>query len=219
MNRAAEIGPDRFKWWPDWRGECAAIVACGPSVKRDEVERLKDRIHVVAIKESYDLCPWADVVYGCDAAWWIHRKGLAQFGGVKIAHGQQATSQFKGIHRVEISMATDSILTEQPMVIGNGGNSGHQALNLAVQFGATDVILIGYDMGADPNHLHWYGRNKWLNANNPMNSNFNRWLRGFEIANKDLSRLGVSVVNASPISKINCFRMASLEETLNEWGL
>lgn len=216
---AAEEGPGRFSWWPDWRGEVAAIVACGPSVKGENLLLLKDRVHVVAIKESIEVCPWAEVVYGCDAAWWLHRNGLPKFGGIKIAHGQQATSQHKDIRRAEIKINSDALLLEQPMVISNGGNSGHQALNLVAQFGATDIILVGFDMSADPNHLHWYGRNKWNNANNPMGSNFQRWLKGFEIIKKDIDRAGITVINVSQTSTMKSFRKARLPEIMEEWGL
>lgn len=219
MNRAAEIGPLQFKWWPDWRGECVAIVAGGPSVKGMDLSILRDRVHVIAIKTSVDLIPWAEVCYGCDAAWWLDRKGLPKFRGVKIAHGTQATSKYGDIRRVEVKMQTDGLLTEQPMVLGNGGNSGHQALNLAVQFGATDIILIGYDAGADPNHLHWYGRNKWPNASNPAGTNFARWIKGFELARKDLDRMGVTVINASPDTRLKCFCKVPLAEVMAEWGL
>ena len=219
MNRAFELGRERFAWWPDWRGECAAVVACGPSTKKVDLVKLRDRVHVVAIKESVELCPWAEVVYGCDAAWWIHRKGLPEFKGLKIAHGVQATGQFKDLKRTEIEINKDNILVDEPLKICNGGNSGQQAVNVLVQFGVTDIILAGFDMTADPNHLHYYGRNKWLNANNPMGTNFMRWRKGFDIAKKDLDRLGVTVVNVSPDSHLQAFRRVPLEAVMQEWGL
>lgn len=216
-NKAAEIGPQQFDWWPDWRGDCAAIVGSGPSIKGMDLSILRDRIHVIAIKVAVDLCPWAEVCYGCDAPWWVDRKGLPKFDGIKIHHGQPA-SQFPGLHRCEIDITSDNILVEKPMHIGNGGNSGFQAMNLAVQFGATDLVLVGFDCH-ERGGLHWYGRNKWLNANNPAGTNYARWLRGFEVAKKDLSRLGVTVVNASMESEVKCFRRVPLGEIMMEWGL
>ena len=219
MNQAFNIGRKAFPWWPDWQGECVAIVASGPSVNKDKIAKLRDRIHVIAIKENIDLCPWADVVYGCDDAWWLHRNGLPAYKGLKLTHGVRASSEFKMPRVIIENTSLDAILVENPLHIGSGGNSGFQAVNLAVQFGATDLLLIGFDMGADPNHIHWYVRNKWLNANNPMQSNYNRWIRGFDLARKDLDRLEINVVNASPISKLKCFKMAGLDETMKEWGL
>lgn len=219
MNRAAELGPQLHPWWPDWRGECVAIVAGGPSVSRADVEMLKDRIHVIAIKTAVDLCPWADVVYGCDAPWWIDRKGLPKFRGPKLVHGIQAKHLSDDMRFVKIEIGSDRMLVDQPLHIGNGGNSAFQALNLAVQFGAKDIVMLGVDCRADPNKLHWYGRNKWLNANNPLQSNFDRWKKGFDAAKYDLDRLGVTVVNTSNKSDLNSFRKAGLADIMAEWGL
>jgi hypothetical protein len=57
----------------------------GAVAKGQDLGRLKGRAKVVAIKESVDLCPWADMVYGCDPAWWRHRQGLPKFTGLKVA--------------------------------------------------------------------------------------------------------------------------------------
>lgn len=217
MNHAAELGPQKFDWWPDWRGESVAIVGAGPSIKGMDLSILRDRIHVIAIKVAVDLCPWAEVCYGCDAPWWIDRKGLPKFGGIKIFHGI-AANQFSNMRRCEIELSKDNILVDEPMRIGNGGNSGFQALNLAVQFGATDIVLVGLDCH-DRGGLHWYGRNTWLNANNPMGTNFVRWLKGFDVAKKDLSKMGVNVVNASMESEIKSFPKKTLPEVMTEWGL
>jgi hypothetical protein len=217
QNVASLLGPKQFDWWPDWRGECVAIVASGPSIKGLDLSILRDRIHVIAIKATVDLCPWADICYGCDAPWWIDRKGLPKFSGIKIFHGI-AANQFSNMRRCEIDISSDRILVEKPMKIGNGGNSGFQALNLAIQFGATDIILIGLDCH-NRGGLHYYGRNTWLNANNPMGTNFTRWLKGFGIAKKDIDRLGVNVINASMESELQCFRKVSLPAIMTEWGL
>lgn len=216
-NAAAELGPSRFKWWQDWRGECAAIVASGPSMKQVDVGQLRDRIHVIAIKENVNVCPWADVVYGCDAAWWIWRKGLPEFRGVKIAHGVQATTRFPDLAKVKIEHV-DRLLTDDPAVIGSGGNSGFQALNLAVQFGATSIILVGFDMHAKGGQ-HWYGRNIGPGMNNPQESNFQRWLKAFNTIAPECRQRKIDVINASPHSAINCFPHKRLEQVLGEWGL
>lgn len=219
-NEAAELGPKQYDWWPDWRGESVAIVASGPSMKKVDVSVLKDRIHVIAIKRTVELCPWAEVCYGCDAPWWLHENGLPNFHGIKLFHGAQAANRWPDLRKVDIDIKANTVLVDKPLRIGNGGNSGFQALNLAIQFGAKDIILLGFDCATPNQHdLHWYGRNQWANANNPMQSNFNTWLKGFDSAKKDIDRLGVEVVNCSAVSSINTFRKAPLNETMKEWGL
>ena len=218
MNAAYEEGLRKHSWWPDWRGECVAIVAGGPSIKGMDLSILKDRIHVVAIKVAVDLCPWAEVCYGCDAPWWMDRRGLPKFKGLKLAHGP-ATSEWAEIRRITIEIAKDEILLSKPLTVGNGGCSGFQALNLVAQFGATDIILIGYDLRDGREGPHWYGRNKWVNANNPMPSNYARWQKGFKAAAPTLKKAGVAVVNVSPGTELEAFPKADLKSTMEEWGL
>jgi hypothetical protein len=68
-------------WYLDWSGREVAIIASGPSAKKSGYAALRDRMPVIAIKENIELAPWADVVYGCDAAWWKKRNGLPEFKG------------------------------------------------------------------------------------------------------------------------------------------
>lgn len=215
INRAAAAGPSTVPWWMDWRGECAAIVAGGPSVKRADVEKLRDRIHVVAIKVAVDICPWADAVYGCDSAWWASRQALPKFRGLKLTYDGVGP----GLNKIQIDRSSDAMLTETPGLVGSGGNSGYQALNLVTQFGATGILLIGYDMRSTGNSPHWYGRNDWPGANNPIDDNYRRWSRAFEGSAQTLRDLGVDVVNASSNTALTCFRRAGIEETLGKWGL
>jgi len=221
MNRAAEDGPKLFDWWPDWRGECAAVVASGPSIKEVDLSVLRDRIHVLVIKTTVDRVPWAEVCYGCDAPWWIDRKGLPSFKGLKMYHGVNITSYpwSKNMRRVKIEMSKDNLLVDEPLALGNGGNSGFQGLNLVTQFGATSIMLVGFDCKEHKGLLHWYGRNTAPGMNNPDRSNFNRWAPAFEIAKRDAENLGVEIVNCSPISSIKSFKKMSINETLEEWGL
>ena len=172
---------------------------------------------VIAIKENVDLCPWADVVYGCDLAWWQFRRGLPDFKGLKISW---ASTGYNGVRTVKIppgeGKTYSNRLQFEPGVVGAGGNSGFQALNLALQWGARRIILIGFDM-TDRSGVHWYGRNKWPMANNPNESNFRKWIAAFEGAVPVINKLGADVVNVSPNSDLQAFRKSTLEQVLNEW--
>jgi len=213
----SERGLAKYSWWPDWRDECAAIVASGPTIKKMDLDCLRDRIHVLVIKETWKKCPWSEILYGCDGPWWNHNKGVSEFKGIKLSHAPQTTMQYKDIHRIKIEMV-DEILIEEPLLVGNGGNSGFQALNLLVQFGVKNIILIGFDLH-DRGGVHWYGRNTAPGMNNPMKSNFDRWRRGFEAVKRKLKELEIEVVNSSPESDLHTFKKQNLEDTLKEWGL
>jgi len=211
MNGAA------LPWWQDWRGECVAIIAGGPSVKGAPLELLRDRIHVIAINESYRLAPWADVLYSCDYNWWNLHKGARDFAGLRLSHDLRACNEFK-LHRVMIEqVGSNDILMEKPGYVGAGGNSGFQALNLAVQFGATAVMLIGVDCSLEHGQ-HWHGRHP-MPLSNPASSNVERWRKAFDGVADRLSGLGVDLVNCSAISTLTRYPKMTIPEALERWQL
>lgn len=157
--------------YPDWRGCTAVIVASGPSAKEVPLEFARGKAKFIAINESYRLAPWSDVLYACDGAWWRLHKGLPDFTGLRLTEDQRASDEF-GIRRVKVARGCDRFLYGE--AVGDGGNSGFQALNLAIQFGASRVLLVGYDMSLS-NGEHWHGRHA-ANLNNPREHNISRWL-------------------------------------------
>ncbi len=193
--------------------EPVAIIASGPSVRKEEINKLRNKMRVIAIKENVTLAPWADVVYGCDAAWWRNEIGLPKFTGLKIAY---EPTEYKDICIVDINKNVDTILLGT--TIGSGGNSGFQALNLAVNFNVNRILLMGYDMH-DRSGVHWYGRANGPGRNNPCEDNFKRWRKAFINSTQILIDLGIDVVNVSPISDLYCYRKATVEQTLIDWDL
>lgn len=207
-------------WFLDWSGLSCAIIASGPSVRKADVQALEGRIKVIAIKRNVELAPFADAVYGCDAAWWRNSSGLPRYRGLKVSATPRGLSEgYPDIRFVQVEAHLDRILTLTPGVIGSGGNSGFQALNLAIQFGATRILLIGFDAGAKlSTRVHWYGRNSGTGQSNPDELNFRRWRKAFEDASEDLDRLGVVVINASDETALTCFARASVADALEAWG-
>jgi hypothetical protein len=218
MNQAAQLGPQTVKWWQDWRGECVAIVGAGPSAKREDVEQLRNRIHVIAVNESYKLAPWAEVLYACEFAWWNLHKGLDEFAGLKVAFDAIACNHYPALKRVYIeNKAGNEMLFDRPGYIGAGGNSGFQAANLAAQFGAAGIILMGIDCNLEHGE-HWHGRHPY-HLNNPAPSNVRRWREAFDSAAGKLQALGVDVVNCSPISALKNYPKMTVGEALARWQL
>lgn len=210
--------------WPDWSGQIVAIIASGASAKEANLEPLRGRAKVIAIKENIELCPWADVVYGCDAAWWRHRNGLKDFKGLRVCWAPEIPFQFPGVRSVKIRIAKDSpreysdkLILDGSGDIGSGSNSGFQAFNLALRWGARRIILVGFDMD-DRGGVHWYGRNNWRGCSNPDVDNFLRWIRAFMLAVPDLEAIGAQVINASPRSALKAFPRRSIDDALKEWS-
>lgn len=176
-------------------------------------------LKVIAIKEAaVDLCPWADVAYGCDAPWWKHRKGLPDFKGLKV--GWDEKIPFRDVRRIKIKRRlpngyVDQILVDELGAIGSGGNSGFQAVNLAIQFGANRILLVGFDLSGE----HYYGRNNWFKGGNPDKSVFDACIKAWSDNTEIIRSLGVQVINTNNQSALRCFPKHSIEDALKIWNL
>lgn len=117
--------------WPDWRGQVAVIVATGPSVADAPLIEAKGRARIIVIKTSWRLAPWADVLYQSDGSWWERHRGVPEFCGLKVTASPRAARLF-GLMQVS--------------PVGRGGHSGSHAIHLAMDFGASRVVLVGFDL-------------------------------------------------------------------------
>lgn len=103
-------------------------------------------------------------------------------------------------------------LSFDPETLHTGGNSGYQAINLAVLLGAARILLLGYDMKTGPNgEKHWHPDHA---GRNPGESQFSGWRAAFPTMLPDLARAGVAVINCTPGSALTCFPQARIEEFL-----
>lgn len=93
-----------------------------------------------------------------------------------------------------------------------GGNSGFQAINLAYLFGAARIVLLGFDMQCGDDGLsHWFGDHPTEQGfMNPKK--FNAWIKHLEILGRDLADQGVTVINATRRSALECFPQMPIEQ-------
>ncbi|WP_246765270.1 hypothetical protein [Aminobacter sp. SR38] len=202
-------------WFPWWRGETVVLVASGPSAKDVPLDLAKGSARFIAINNSWQLAPWADVLYACDGAWWKNANGCPEFGGLKLTIDRRTTQEHDwGVRRVECSKGSDMLELRKINTIGWGGNSGFGALNLAIQFGASKIILVGYDMTVSYG-AHWHGEHP-SHMNNPRPGNVERWRRAIDNAAKQIEPLGIKVINCSPISKLQNYPRMTFQEALEE---
>lgn len=138
--------------------------------------------------------PDADVTYAADHEWWrLHH------ANVRTAERwtQDVTaSQRYGLSLVLSTPARGIALAGE--VVHRGGNSGFQALNLAVLWGAARVVLFGFDM----NGAHFFGRHPAPLRNT---TDYRPFIAAFNEAAPQLAAAGVVVFNASPTSALTCF--------------
>lgn len=203
-----------MNWRPDWTGRTAAVVASGPSASDAPLHLLAD-VPTICINESWRLLPTADAVYASDGGWWNERKGLPEFGGLKITQDAGAAARY-GLHHVALGprgRATSCRFYREPGPIGWGRNSGFQAVNLAIQFGATRIVLIGFDMRSVEGRRHWHPDHE-APLRNPKGTRFDVWRKLLDDQGPLLREWGVEVLNASPASALTAYPKVSLEEAL-----
>jgi hypothetical protein len=198
-------------WFPDWRGATCIIVGSGPSAADAPLAPGSHRC--IAINNSWRLVPWADALYATDYAWWEREAGVPEFGGLKISQDCRLKDRPAwGIRTVTVWTSQDQLLITTPGEIGWGGNSGFAAINLAVQFGAKRIVLVGFDMRIDRG-MHWHGKHG-PGLNNPSQDSVRRWRRVIDEQAPILAALGVEMVNASPISALTAYPKMDLREAL-----
>lgn len=162
------------------------------------------------INTSFKLAPWADYLYACDEAWWTkyHGEALKEFSGEFWTQDERAR-RLERMHHVHGERRSG--LCRQKGKIHFGGNSGYQAINLAYHFGATRMILLGYDMQRTGGRSHWHGDHpSGLSRHSPLED----WVVQFRSLAADLKHDGIGVVNASRETALTCFERKDLEAAL-----
>jgi len=137
---------------PTWMGCTAVCIGGGPSLTPEDVDYVRDKANVIAINDAYKLAPWANILYACDLKWWNWHGGVPEFKHIKATQDKKASLKYdlKYLQQTfiddgeagQVSLGFDAV----PGNIRTGRNSGYQAMHLAMQLGATKIILLGYDM-------------------------------------------------------------------------
>lgn len=104
------------------------------------------------------------------------------------------------------------MLFDQWGIIGWGSNSGFQAVNLAIQFGAARVVLVGFDCSLEKG-THDHGRHP-PGLNNPRQSGVDKWREALDAQAPTLEAMGIEVLNASPHSRLTAYRRVPLLEAI-----
>lgn len=200
---------------PRWTS--CIVAASGPSLSEDIAPRARGH-HVIAVNDAYRVLPFADVLYACDERWWDVHRGCPDFKGEKwsshnddkggnnhkIAAGERyGLNLVRGVDREGFSF--------DPSAIHYGSNSGFQAINLAILFGAKQIFLVGFDMKAASDKTHFFGDHP---PGLTHNRNYERFIPNFERAAKLLPP-EIEIINCTPGSALRCFPMSELPDALS----
>lgn len=191
----------------EWAGERCFIICGGESVRKQEhlIPRLRGRI--IAVKQSVALRPDADVMFiaGKDDGKVCRDFFPRHTGKYLIARGpyKDVPARTKVLRRTKDAARLSTDPTEVA-----GFDAGTSAINLAFLFGATEIVLLGFDMRGG----------RWLNGRYahhmpfPPQRDFDAHLSALPSIAADLKAAGVRVVNCSPMSAVDVFEKRPLEE-------
>lgn len=181
---------------PNW--ETVVCIASGPSLTKADCDLVEaSGIPAIAVNDSWQLAPFAQVIYAGDSDWWSQHIREIDIPAERWTCNKGAARWYR--------------LNYHPAV--GYWNSGLRAVQFALWQGAHRVILLGYDCSVE-HGTHWHGDHP--NGNNPTPAKCREWIKQFEKLPRG------QIINSSRRSALTCFDRLSLEDSLSRackgWG-
>ena len=175
-----------------WQGKTVACVASGPSLTAEDCTLVEQAgIPSIVVNSSWKMARFADIVFAGDFGWWKAYGGEIDIEAEKWTSAGTAARHF-GLHHFKI---------------GGPYNSGSRAIQLAIELGASKILLLGYD--ASVKHgTHWHGDHK--QTKNPDEMRCLKWHAHFAA----IDRKGAEIINCTRETELTCFPKMKLEDVL-----
>lgn len=195
-----------------WLGETVVCLGTGPSLTADDVNAVRGKARVIAVSDAYRLAPWADALYSADFQWWRWHQGVPSFAGPKWSIEGHSWRKNRRAVYPDVQLLRDTGITgleRDPSGLKTGKNSGYQAINLAVHYGATRIVLLGYDMKLGVKGAHFFGEHP-----SQHRGPYRTFVPHFRTLVAPLKALGVSVLNCTRDSALDAFPRQPLQDAL-----
>ncbi|HEU4769898.1 MAG TPA: hypothetical protein VFS77_21210 [Pyrinomonadaceae bacterium] len=204
-------------------------LAGGPSLTQKQADFVRGKARVIAINNAHLMCEWADVLYFPDAPFYRwHTQGHADIAvkhmGLSAAEVSKRFREFAGqkcsldvsnipdaaVHKLK--WANNLMWSDDPGVLAKGehGHAGLQVIQMAALAGGDPIILLGFD-AREPKRgekSHWFGEHV---KPSPANV-YGKYRRSYAIAEPEIKKRGIRIINASPGTAIESFEKMSLED-------
>jgi len=201
--------------WEHHPATCV-VLGSGPSLTREDVRYAQAHADgVIAVNDSYLFAPDATALYAADDKWWRWHHGCV----AQHLQGRTTYPPFTGQFKYSLGRTVfpdvqilkkgpETGLSADRGAVALGRNGCYQAINVAVHFGATRILLLGVDMQGHPSS-HFFGRHP-DNSGPPMLVCLER----FATLLKPLKALGIEVLNCTRKTALECFPRVPLEQAL-----
>lgn len=218
-------------------GETGVLIGTGPSLDEAQIAyvremRAEGRCRVFTVNNAYMIAGKIDVHVACNHDWWDHYGNDPQLQNLKALKytWYQYVAEKYGATYVK-AIVKDGLSLDRRIVHINHG-SGPLALNIAMHFGLSKLILLGHDMkfakdyngrarkeGSTPRHYfgeypkqlqHWPS----VQVGKTKPGVLDGLIQAYNKMPPDLEKAGMEVVNCTPESALPTFRMSTLEKEL-----
>lgn len=225
----AQQGSPRAPFAGRWRGAHVVAIASGPSLTEDDAatvgawreaagrdldasgapDAAAPARRVIAVNNAHRLATFADVVFAMDRKWWnTYAAELRDCTAERWTTNREAAKVY-GMNCVRAEAGAG--MAKDQNSIRLGGNSGYQAVCLAILFGAARIVLLGYDMQNEGRRTHFFGNHPDLG--NPLPDRFRHWHAEFHKLNRE-KPAGVEILNATRRTALRAFPLVQLQEVL-----
>ena len=196
-----------------WAKETVFILGGGNSVTGEDLLILSRQKNVIGVNDSA-LRAKTGSLFSLDRTWINARKDdiRHKFSGRKFFALKQNDpidrSQYP--NTIWLEKVNDTTWPHPHQIFGY--NSGFGAVILAAHGGASQIVLVGFDMGVIGNKEHWHRGYYW--AHGQPNTRYKRWAEQFENNLHYFTEKNINIINASVNSNIDCFPKAPLAEVI-----
>lgn len=163
---------------------------------------------VIGVNDSAVHLDRCDIALTMDRLWAEYRAGELQRRGLRSFVRRSAMKNLSPWPNLTV-FDCDNESTEMSDVAGilNGTNSGMCALNLAYQLRPKRIFLFGFDMSRGPaGEPYWFANYPWAPAGATPNGRYAAWAKQFHPVAEACRRVGIEVLNVSPLSAVEAFR-------------
>ena len=182
-----------------WLGGTIYCIASGPSLTLADCEKVRLTGHpVIVANNTWEICPWSDILMACDAKWW-RQYGAAvrvRFSGICLSYDRYPDV---------LSLCRESWFR-------HFANTGADTISLSVLAGASKVILLGFDCQESGGKKHWHEDHPSA-LESPIG--MHRWSAIFAKVAVYAEEYGTQVINCSRQTALECFERGHLEEFLD----
>lgn len=172
-----------------WPGRTVVCIASGPSLTTLDVGRVAG-LPTVVTNDTFKIARFACALIAVDHGWWQQHWHEIDVPAQKWTTSAPAAEEF-----------------DLNLLPTTRGNSGASAIHLAMEQGASRILLLGYDCSIEFG-THWHGEH--TRTTNPNEDALRVWRGDFQTVAKDAEKRGVPVINCSRHTELTCFPTGDL---------